>query len=158
MHVEPFKIEIPDSALADLNSRLRATRWPDDPHNDGWEYGTNLVFMKHMADYWMTSFDWRRTEERLNALPQFRADIDGASIHFLHIRGVGAPSAPLILTHGWPGSFVEMLEIAPLLTDPSHCGISAGLPFDLVIPSLPGFGFSAAPGEPGVNSRAIATM
>ncbi len=88
----------------------------------------------------------------------FAPTLTGASIHFLHIRGVGAPSAPLILTHGWPGSFVEMLEIAPLLTDPSHCGISAGLPFDLVIPSLPGFGFSAAPGEPGVNSRAIATM
>jgi pimeloyl-ACP methyl ester carboxylesterase len=156
MRTMPFRIEIPQSAVDHLHGRLRATAWPEDFDNEDWRYGTNLAFIRRLASYWLETFDWRRAERDLNALPQFTAEIDGLPVHFVHIRGREVNSAPLILTHGWPGSFAEMVKIAPLLTDPAHHGLAGHSSFDLVIPSLPGFGFSAAPNRPGINARAVA--
>jgi len=158
MRVMPFTIGVSQAAINDLHQRLRATAWPEDFNNHDWLYGSNLAFVKWLIDYWLSTFDWGRAENELNSLPQFTADIDGLSIHFVHIRGAKPSSTPLVLTHGWPGSFAEMVKVAPLLTDPARHGLPGSMPFDLVIPSLPGFGCSAAPNRPGVNARAVASM
>ena len=145
MNITPFQIRVPEEALQDLRLRLRWTRWPDSIA-PGWEYGASLRFMKKLIDYWANEFDWRAQEERLNLLPHFHAEIDGLNIHFIHCPGSNKNAMPLILTHGWPGSFVEMLDLLPLLRDHFH----------VVVPSLPGYGFSGAPAEPGWNPRRIA--
>ncbi len=154
MPPRPFRIAIPDADLADLHARLANTRWPDDINDAAWSYGTPLSFARTLATYWRDSFDWRATEARLNALPQFTLDIDGLPIHFIHAKGQGPKPLPLILTHGWPGSFVEMEAILPLLTHPENPADA----FDVVIPSLPGFGFSGRPTAPGCGPKAIAAM
>jgi pimeloyl-ACP methyl ester carboxylesterase len=154
----PFRIAIPDADLADLHTRLAATRWPDDLNDDAWSYGTPVAFTKALATHWRDAFDWRATEARLNALPQFTLDIDGLPIHFIHARGHGPAPLPLVITHGWPGSFVEMERILPLLTNPGAHGGDPADAFDVVIPSLPGFGFSARPTTPGCGPQAIAGM
>lgn len=158
MKVKSFKIEIPDADLADLRDRLAGTRWPLPALSPAWEDGSDLAFMQRLAAYWRDGFDWRAQERRLNSLPQFMATIDGQDIHFVHARGEGSTPVPLILTHGWPGSFLEFEQILPLLTHPSRFGGDAADAFDVVIPSLPGFGFSPAPTRPGTSPRRIAGL
>jgi len=155
MAIRPFKIEVSDSALVDLKCRLARTRLPDTVANAGWRYGTDRDFLNALVVYWREHFDWRAAEERLNQFPQFIAEIDGLDIHFLHVRGKGPNALPLIVTHGWPSSVAEFAKIIPLLTDPASHGGRAEDSFDVIAPSLPGFGFSKAPKQPGMSSRAV---
>jgi pimeloyl-ACP methyl ester carboxylesterase len=157
MRIERFFPSYSASAIADLRERLRHTRWPDVVPNSGWEYGTDLAFMKEICDYWCDGFDWARQMERISAFHHYLATADGLRIHFIHERGQGPNPLPLILTHGWPGSFLEMLKIVPLLTDPAGHGADPADAFDVVVPSLPGYGFSARPGA-GMNVFAIAGL
>ncbi|HWA31451.1 MAG TPA: epoxide hydrolase, partial [Rhizomicrobium sp.] len=140
--MEPFTIHVPDNDLADLADRLARTRWPDAVNGVGWAYGADLAFMRELAAYWRDRFDWRAQEARLNRLPQFTADVEGNDIHFVHARGKGPKPLPLLVTHGWPSSFAEFSKIIPLLTDPAAHGGRAEDSFDVIAPSLPGFGFS----------------
>jgi pimeloyl-ACP methyl ester carboxylesterase len=141
---EPFSIQIDEAVLADLRDRIRATRWPQPSPGAAWEQGTDLSYLRDLLAHWADGFDWRAREQQLNALDHFRAELDGLRIHFVHARAAGGHGIPLILTHGWPSSFVEHLPLVPLLTDPEAHGID-GPAFDLVIPSLPGYGFSDRP-------------
>lgn len=154
----PFRIAIPMPAIVDLRNRLAATRWPDEVNDEAWSYGAALPFMRDLADHWRKRFDWRAVEARLNALPQFTLKIDDTKIHFVHARGKGPKPLPLVISHGWPGSFVEMERIIPLLTDPGAHGGDPADAFDVVVPSLPGFGFSDRPTAPGCGPKAIAGM
>jgi pimeloyl-ACP methyl ester carboxylesterase len=158
MAAETFAIQVPDAVIADLVHRLDATRWPDELENAGWELGSNLAYMRSLAEYWRRGYDWRREEAVLNQLPQFRISLEGFQIHFVHVRGKGPAPLPLIVTHGWPGSFVEMLKLIPLLTDPAAHGGRAEDAFDVVVPSLPGYGFSDCPRERGMDPKKIATL
>jgi pimeloyl-ACP methyl ester carboxylesterase len=158
MPIQSFSIDVSDAVLSDLKRRLAATRWPDEVANAGWEYGANLAYMKSVAEYWSTGYDWRRQEAALNRLPQYRAALDGFHIHFLHVRGKGPSPFPLLITHGWPGSFIEMVKILPLLTDPAAHGGKAEDAFDVIVPSLPGYGFSDKPRERGMEPSKIATL
>jgi len=152
MQVKPFAIAISDEQLEDLGLRLRLTRWPDAIEGMGCEDGTDRAFLQGLAGYWQTGFDWRAQEARLNALPQFIAELDGINIHFVHQRGTGPAPFPLVITHGWPGSFVEMEQIIPLLADPGGYGADPADAFDVVVPSLPGYGFSQRPSRPGCGA------
>jgi pimeloyl-ACP methyl ester carboxylesterase len=143
--VAPFAIRVPDEVLLDLRERLARTRWPDEVEGAGWDYGANLDYVRELVDYWLHEFDWREQERRLNRVPQFRTTIEGQEIHFAHLRGVGPHPLPLVLTHGWPSSFAELFEIAGPLADPASHGGDPRDAFDVVIPSLPGFGFSGRP-------------
>jgi pimeloyl-ACP methyl ester carboxylesterase len=158
MAIEKFTINISDSLLADLGRRLDATRWPDELENVGWELGSSLSYMKSLADYWRNGYEWRRQEARLNQLPQYRVALDGFHVHFVHVRSKHLKPLPLIITHGWPGSFVEMVKIIPLLTDPEAHGGSAEDAFDVIVPSLPGYGFSDRPTERGMNPFKVAAL
>jgi len=158
MNIHPFQIHIEQQQLEDLEQRLRHVRWSRPFDARGWEDGSSLDFMRRLVNYWRTQFDWRAQEARLNRLPQFVATIADLSIHFIHQRGVGPAPLPLILTHGWPGSFVEMERIIPLLADPAAHGADPADAFDVVVPSLPGYGFSQAPGQPGFSSARIAEL
>lgn len=153
--IEPFRIRVPDEVLSDLQVRLRMTRWPDPSPGEAWEQGTDLEYLKQVIAYWADGFDWRAHERELNAFHHFRADLDGVRIHFIHERARGGHGVPLILTHGWPSSFIELLPLAPLLTDPTGHGLD-GPAFDLVIPSLPGYGFSERPAH--ANYRSVAGL
>jgi len=155
MSVQPFAIRIPQGVLDDLHRRLDQTRWPDEIPGTGWEYGADLAFMRELVGFWRRSFDWRRWEERLGELRHFRWESDGLGIHFIHERGRGPRPFPLILTHGWPGSFLEMLGLIPLLTDPGAHGGDPADAFDVIVPSLPGYGFSDRPDRPGMNAFRI---
>ena len=141
--IEKFKVNIPQSELDDLNDRIKKVRWPDEIKNSDWKYGTSLSYIKELADYWLEEFDWRIIEKEINSFPNFIADVDGNQIHFLHIKSNKKNAIPIIITHGWPGSFLEMLKIIPHLTE------SEESPFDLVVPSIIGFGFSKKPTENG---------
>ena len=152
MKIKPFTVNILQSILDDLKLRLALTRWPDELSGSAWKYGADLAYMKKLTQYWQHSFDWRKVEREINAYPNFMADIDGHQIHFMHIKGKGKRSVPLIITHGWPGSFLEMMKLIPLLTE------NADFSFDLVIPSIPGFGFSGKPNEAGCNSAFVADL
>jgi pimeloyl-ACP methyl ester carboxylesterase len=145
LELTPFRIDVPDDTLADLRDRLARTRWPGEVDGAGWDYGTNLAYLRELCDWWRDGFDWRAQERALNQLPQFRATVDGLGIHLVHVRGRGPSPFPLLITHGWPSSFVEFRKLVPLLADPAGHGGSQADAFDLVIPSLPGFGFSDAP-------------
>lgn len=145
--MRPFSIHVSDDALADLNRRLDETRWPDMLTPEVPASGVSVAYMRELIVYWRHHFDWRAAERRLNALPQFQTDIDGDTIHFVHARGRGPNAIPLILTHGWPGSFLEAEKILPVLTREG---------FDVVVPSLPGYGFSSRPNTPGMNVFRIA--
>jgi pimeloyl-ACP methyl ester carboxylesterase len=158
MKVTPFAVSVADAALADLRRRLQLTRWPDEVGEGAWEYGMPHKVLRDVVEYWRGRFDWRAAERRLNGLPQFTIEIDGRNIHYLHVKGVDRDSVPLVLTHGWPGSFVEMYKIIPMLTDPASNGLPGFRSFDVIVPSLPGFGFSQAPVRPGTNSRAVAAL
>ena len=155
---EPFEIHVDDAVLDDLRARLDATRWPDEVDGAGWTMGSNLAYMKDLAAYWRDGYDWREQERRLNALPQFRAEIDGLGIHFVHIEGKGPDPFPLIVSHGWPGSFFEMYKIAGPLTDPAAHGGDPADAFHLVVPSLIGYGFSDASREPGMTTHRMAEL
>jgi len=141
-----------------LRERLAQTRWPDEIGGAGWDYGTNLEYLKALAAYWYHQFDWRAQEAKLNRLAQFRTDIDGFGIHFIHERGQGPNPLPLLLTHGWPGSFFEMVKMIPLLTDPGNYGGDPADAFDVIVPSLPGFGFSDRPSARGMTGTETAEL
>src|ERR687894_1882819 len=147
--VRPFSIDVPEAALADLRQRIAATRWPTKELVADRSQGVQLAPLQELARYWTTDYDWRKCEVRLNALPQFITEIDGVDIHFIHARSKHEDALPLIMTHGWPGSVVELLETVGPLTDPTAHGGSAEDAFDLVLPSLPGYGFSGEPTELG---------
>jgi pimeloyl-ACP methyl ester carboxylesterase len=158
MKITPFTISVSDAAIADLNLRLGLTRWPDEVGEGTWDYGMPRKTLRDVVEYWRDRFDWRAAERRLNGLPQFTAEIDGRIVHYVHVNGVDPESAPLVLTHGWPGSFAEMYKIIPMLTDPESNGLPGFRSFDVIVPSLPGFGFSQAPLNPGTSSRAVASL
>jgi hypothetical protein len=158
MEVRPYTVNIPQKVLDDLRERLARTRWPDEIPGTGWEYGADLKFMTDLIEYWQTRFDWRAQERTLNSFAHFRATVDGIGIHFIHEKGRGPTPLPIIITHGWPGSFVEVLRLIPLLTDPASHGASPHDAFDVVVPSLPGFGFSDRPTQPGMNNFRIADL
>jgi epoxide hydrolase len=146
--MKPFRIDIPDADLTDLTDRLARTRWPAEIPGLGWERGVPVAYLRELAEYWATSFDWRKHEAELNELPQFTTTVGGQNLHFLHIRSSAAAATPLLLIHGWPGSVVEFLDLVEPLT-------AAG--FDLVIPSIPGFGFSGPLTEPGWTDSRVAS-
>lgn len=154
--VTPFRVSIPESALIDLRNRLRNTRWPERETVQDWSQGVPLAKAKALAQYWQNQYDWRKFERRLNSFPQFRTDIDGLGFHFLHVRSSHPDALPLILTHGWPGSIVEFLDVIGPLTEPTQFGGTAQDAFHVVIPSLPGFGFSDKPSKPGWNAGRVA--
>lgn len=154
--IRPFRIAIPQADLDDLQYRLSRTRWPDALTDAGWKYGVSLPYVKRLADYWQNGYDWRKHEARLNELPQFTTTIDGANVHFLHVRSPEPDAFPLILTHGWPSSIVEFLDLIGPLTDPRAHGGDPADAFHLVIPSVPGFGFSGSSLEPDWNISRIA--
>ncbi len=137
-----FRVDIAEADLEDLRRRLAAVRWPNEVPDVGWERGVPLNYLRELADYWRTSFDWTAAEARINQFPQFTTTIDGANIHFLHVRSSEQNAVPLLLTHGWPGSFVEFLEVIERLTDPRAYGGEPSDAFHVVIPTIPGFGFS----------------
>jgi pimeloyl-ACP methyl ester carboxylesterase len=148
MSTSPYTIGVPEAVLDDLRDRLGRTRWPDELEGSGWDYGTNLNYLKELVEYWQHTFDWRAQEVKLNQFSHFRTDIDGLGIHFLHQRGKGPNPTPLILTHGWPDSFYRMYKLIPRLTDPESYGGDPADSFDIVVPSVPGFGFSDRPRHP----------
>ena len=154
--IRPFRVDMPDEAIADLLRRIAATRWPGKELVTDRSQGVQLATIQELARYWATDYDWRACEARLNALPQFKTEIDGVDIHFIHVKSPHADAMPLIITHGWPGSVIELLGVIGPLTDPTAHGGSAEDAFDLVMPSLPGYGFSAEPAEAGWNVGRIA--
>ncbi|SFF31650.1 Pimeloyl-ACP methyl ester carboxylesterase [Actinacidiphila alni] len=154
--VRPFTVSIPDAEIDDVKRRLAGTRWPDPETVDDWSQGVRLENARSLIDYWQHGYDWRRLESRLNRFPQFLTRIDGLDIHFLHVRSGNPGAMPLLLTHGWPGSVVEFLELIGPLTDPARYGGDAGDAFDVVVPSLPGFGFSQKPTGTGWDVPRIA--
>jgi microsomal epoxide hydrolase len=154
--MRPFRIAVPQADLDDLHRRLDNTRWPTELPGVGWDRGVPLDYLKELAEFWRTSYDWRAAEARLNQFPQFTTEIDGANVHFLHVRSPEPNATPLIMTHGWPGSVAEFLDVIEPLTDPRRHGGDPDAAFHLVIPSLPGFGFSGPTPEPGWNIPRIA--
>src|SRR5688572_13185236 len=140
--IAPFRIDIPDEAIADLKERLAMTRWPN-ALSDDFDYGQRVGFIRELADQWLNHYDWRKHEAELNRYPQFTTEIDGQRIHFIHVESKRADAFPLILTHGWPSTFTEYLDLIALLTE------GEGQAFDVVLPSLPGFGFSSPLSGPG---------
>ena len=147
--VRPFTIDVPDEVLNDLHRRLADTRWPETETVDDWSQGTPLSYAQQLAAYWANTYDWRRTEARLNRFDQYITEIDGLDIHFVHHRSPHDDAIPLIVSHGWPGSIVEFHKVIEPLTNPTSFGGEASDAFHVVAPSLPGYGFSAKPTEPG---------
>ncbi|MEI9400877.1 epoxide hydrolase [Mesorhizobium sp. Cs1330R2N1] len=156
LSIRPFKAQVPQAALDDLRRRITETRWPDRETVSDQSQGIQLAKLKPLVEYWGTSYDWRKAEAKLNALPQFMTTIDGVDIHFIHVRSRHPSALPLIMTHGWPGSVLELLKTVDPLTDPTAHGGSAEDAFDLVLPSLPGFGFSGKPTDTGWGPDRIA--
>lgn len=154
--IEPFRIDIPQRDLDDLAARLAATRWPDEVAGAGTEYGMPLGTTRRLAEHWRTGYDWRAHEARLNEFPQFRTTIDGQTIHFLHVRSAEPDALPLLLLHGWPGSVLEFAGMIGPLTDPRAHGGDPSSAFHVVVPSLPGYGFSGPTAAPGWDSRRMA--
>lgn len=155
LHITPFAIDVSDEVLTDLRRRISNTRWPNQAPGAAWAQGTDLDYVKRLLGYWATGFNWRAQERRLNTFRHFRAELNGIHIHFVHERAVEGNGIPLILTHGWPSSFLELLPLVPFLTNPKAFGIDAPA-FDVVIPSLPGYGFSERPAH--TNYRTVARM
>ncbi|MEV6339244.1 epoxide hydrolase family protein [Nocardia vinacea] len=150
--IRSFRIEIPQAQIDDLHARLANTLWPDEIPGGGWDKGASISYMKGLAEYWQSEYDWRAVEARLNELPQFVTDIDGQQVHFLHVRSPEPDAVPLVLSHGWPGSFIEFLDVIGPLSDPRAHGGHPADAFHLVIPSLPGFAFSEAGPKVGDGS------
>jgi hypothetical protein len=156
--VTPFRIEIPEADLIDLRERLERTRWPNAETVEDWSQGVPLAYLQELCRHWAETYDWRETEARLNALPQFRTEIDGLVIHFVHVRSPHLDALPLIITHGWPGSIVEFEKVIGPLADPTAHGGDAADAFHLVCPSLPGYGFSDKPARPGWGVERIEAL
>jgi pimeloyl-ACP methyl ester carboxylesterase len=156
MNIRPFSFHISDDQIQDLHYRLEHTRCPDEIAGTGWMYGADLATMRELRDYWLHHFDWRAQEREIQRFAHFKADVDGNGLHFIHEHGEGANPIPLLLTHGWPGSFLEFMKIIPLLTHPSKYGGRSEDSFDVIVPSLPGFGFSDRPTHRGANTFWIA--
>jgi pimeloyl-ACP methyl ester carboxylesterase len=154
---EPFEIHVPDEVLADLRARIHATRWPPPSPAEPWRQGADLGYLRGLLGAWADEFDWRTVERRLNRLPQVRVTLDGIRIHAVHVPAADGRGIPLVLTHGWPSSFLEYVPLVPLLTDPARHGID-GPSFDLVLPSLPGHAFSERPAHTGVTSEEVARL
>ena len=154
--IRPFRVDMPEDAIADLRGRIAAARWPSKELVDDRSQGVQLATNQELARYWTTDYDWRTCEAKLNALPQFKTDIDGVEIHFIHARSSHPDALPLIMTHGWPGSVIELLETVGPLTDPTAHGGSPDDAFHLVLPSIPGYGFSAEPTEIGWYAGRVA--
>ncbi len=154
---EPFRIAVADEELADLRHRLRHTRWSGHIEGAGWQYGTDPGYLRELVEYWAEAFDWRREERRLNTFPQFRSVLDGLRVHYIHQQADGG-GLPILVLHGWPGSFVQMLDLLPLLAAPAEHGGSPADAFDVVVGSLPGFGFSEASPEPGMTETRMAQV
>jgi pimeloyl-ACP methyl ester carboxylesterase len=158
MQIEPFPIRVPEAVLDDLGERLARTRWPEAPEGTGWDEGTPLPYLKSLVSHWRERFDWRDQEARISSLRHFRAPVGGLDVHFIHEPGRGPRPMPLLLLHGWPVSFLEMRELIPRLTDPERDGADRGDSFSVVVPSMPGYGFSERPRCPGVTNARIAEM
>ena len=158
MQPEPFSVHIDDEVLDDLRNRLAATRWPNELPGTGWDYGSNLDYMKELVDYWRNEFDWRAQEALINSFSHYKTNVEGLGIHFIHERGNGPNPMPLVITHGWPGTFFEMYKLIPLLTDPASHGGDPADSFDVVAPSLPGFGFSDYAKEQGMEVARTAAL
>src|SRR5262245_47467935 len=156
--IVPFKIAVEESVLSDLKDRLARTRWPNQIDSTGWEYGVPVEYMKKLVEYWRTGYDWREQEKKLNQFDQFVTQIDGLDIHFVHVRSKEKNALPLVIAHGWPGSFVEFHKLIGPLTDPVAHGGKAEDAFHVVCPSLPGFGFSSKPQERGWSSQRMAEV
>ena len=156
--MKPFRINVPEPVLTDLQNRLAHTRWPDEIEDAGWNYGTNREYLKQLADYWQHGYDWRAQEARLNEFPQFTTEVDGLDIHFICIEGKGPNPLPLLLVHGWPDSFWRMLPMLPLLTDPASNAGHAEDAFTVIVPDLPGYGFSSQPKEKGYDPKRMAAV
>lgn len=154
--MRPYQIDIPQGVLDDLHRRLAATRWPAELPGVGWDRGVPLGYLQELARYWRTGYDWRAAEARLNRFPQFTTEIDGANVHFLHVRSPEPEAMPVIVTHGWPGSVADFLQVIEPLTDPRAHGGDPADAFHLVVPSLPGYGFSGPVTEPGWDADRIA--
>jgi len=154
--LEPFQIAVPEADLLDLCRRLSAARWPSRETVSDWSQGVPLGVLHKLCEHWQTGYDWRATERRLNRLPHYRSAIDGLSVHFIHLRSPVADAVPVIMTHGWPGSFFELEQVIQRLADPAAFGEPPRPAFHVVVPSLPGYGFSEAPNEPGWNIHRIA--
>ncbi|WP_202865360.1 epoxide hydrolase family protein [Ornithinimicrobium sufpigmenti] len=150
-----FELHVPDREIADLRERLARTRWPDQPHGEPWAYGSDLRYVQDLASYWGQEFDWREQEAALNAFPQDRIEVHGIPLHFLHVPGQGPDPLPLLISHGWPGSVFEFLQVIPRLTDPARFGGDPADAFTVVAPSLPGYGLSFRPGQPRMGIRQI---
>src|SRR5258706_7571987 len=160
--IRPFRVNVPEAELADMRRRIKATRLPEKELVSDFSQGVKLAVIQALARYWATDYNWRKVEKKLNALPQFSTTIDGLDIHFIHVKSRHKDAMPLIITHGWPGSVIEMLDVIGPLTDPSAYGGGADEGVDLVVPSLPGFGFSGQPTElrwnPGRVARGWAAL
>jgi pimeloyl-ACP methyl ester carboxylesterase len=156
--IVPFRIHVPDSVLTDVKRRLTQSRFADEFPDAGWDYGTNLAYLKSLVDYWREKYDWRAQEKRLNAFDQFKTNIDGVDIHFIHQKSKNPNAMPLLLLNGWPSSIIEYEKVIGALTDPVAHGGRAEDSFHVVIPSMPGFGFSGKPRERGYNPERIARM
>jgi pimeloyl-ACP methyl ester carboxylesterase len=156
--IRPFRIDISQADLDDLRERLARTRWTDEVEGAGWDYGTNLGYLKELTDYWRDGFDWREQETKLNEFAHYKAQVDGTGIHFIHERGKGPDPTPLLLTHGWPDSFYRFHKLIPMLTDPESYGGNATDSFDVIVPSVPGYGFSDRPQERGLGSPQTADL
>ncbi|PCL93290.1 epoxide hydrolase family protein [Paenibacillus lautus] len=158
MSMERYHIHVSDEILADLKYRLHHIRWPDQLEHSGWERGTELSYLKSLVSYWRDHYDWRAQEAELNRYSQYSCNIDDMDVHFVHERGKGPNPMPIILTHGWPDSYLRYQKIIPLLTDPASHGGHPEDSFDVVVPSLPGFGFSSSPKQPGFNNNRVSEM
>ncbi|MFG2335681.1 epoxide hydrolase family protein [Streptomyces yangpuensis] len=156
--IPSFRIDVPPSRLDDLRSRLAATRWPEELPGVGWSRGVPVAYLKELADHWRTAYDWRVHEAVLNAHPQYLADVDGQNVHFLHVRSPEPGATPLMLLHGWPGSVADFLDVIGPLSDPRAHGGDPADAFHLVVPSLPGFGFSTPLGGPGMGADRMASV
>lgn len=150
--ISEFKCHIEESSIDDLKSRIKQCRWTDEIKGSGWQYGAGLSYTRELARYWVNRFDWRKVEDEINQYPNYIAEMDGTKIHFLHVKGKGKIAVPLVITHGWPGSFLEMMKLIPLLTANSEFS------FDVIIPSIPGFGFSQKVTDAGCNLWFIAGL
>ena len=155
--IRPFRVEIPQSALTELRRRIVATQWPEKETVTDDSQGVPLATMQELARYWATDYDWRKAEARLNSFPQFITKIDGLDIHFIHVRSKNPKALPLLISHGWPGSVLEQIKLIDLLTDPTAHGGKAGDAFDVVIPSMPGYGFSGKPTSTGWGPEHMAS-
>lgn len=158
MKVRNFNIEYSEELLTDLSTRLKNTKWPNGLHQSTWNYGTNHKYLEDFVSYWIEEYDWERQVKQLNEFPQYKCKIENVDIHFLHIKGKGENPIPIILTHGWPDSFVRYQKIIPMLTDPVRFGRTINDSFDVIIPSIPGFGFSSIAPLKGVNNADVADI